>query len=94
MRAYIFSEKERRLLEEWLETGIESQEARNLHYKIRKNLTLLRQDMNLILSIARKLQEQKRWKGRLSSRSGFGSTLVRAEQGLTRARKELRTSEG
>ena len=87
MRRYVFTEAERRLLDEWLRTGRESQETRNAFYKIRANLASLNRDLRLMLAVVRELKRRGRWSGRITEADGFGSSFRLAESGLTRLRR-------
>ena len=91
MRRYIFTEAERRLLEEWLKTGRESQKTRNAFYKIRASVASLNQDLRLMLGVVRELKRRGRWSGRITEADGFGSSSRLAESGLTRLRRERAT---
>ena len=92
MRKYIFTDRERRLLEEWIEEGAENQQTRIVLSWVRKNWISLEEDMELLFKVVRKMQGQQRWWGRVTGRSEFGSALRRAESALTRARRGASTS--
>ena len=92
MRGFIFTERERRLLERWLEEGEETGETLKVFHWIRRNLSPLREDVELMLRVIRELKRRRRWRGRLTGRSEFGSRLRRAESALTRARRGRATS--
>jgi len=92
MRRYIFTDRERRLLEEWIEEGVENQQTRIVLSWVRRNWIGLEEDMELLFKVVRKLQGQQRWWGRITGRSEFGSALRRAESALTRARRGATTS--
>ena len=89
MRRYIFTDWERRLLEEWLEDGAENQSARDLLSKIRQGWPILAEDMTLLFEVIRAMQRRRRWRGRMTKGSEFGLALRRAESALTRARSRL-----
>ena len=91
MRSYILTEKERRLLEEWLKTGRESQKTKNVFFLIRRNVSSLNRDLRLVLEVVRELKRRGRWRGRVTETSGFGSTFRLAESGLTRLKRERTT---
>jgi len=86
MRRYIFTEKERRLLEEWLKTGEENQTIKNAFWMIRRNVSPLNRDLRLMLEVIRELKKERRWSGRVMESSEFGSTFRLAESALTRLR--------
>jgi len=92
LRKYIFTDRERRLLEEWIEEGAENQQTRIVLSWVRKNWISLEEDMELLFKVVRKMQGQQRWWGRVTGRSEFGSALRRAESALTRARRGASTS--
>ena len=92
MRSFIFTKRERRLLERWLEEGEETGETVKVFHWIRRNLTSVREDVELMIRVIRELKRRRRWRGRLSSRSEFGSRLRRAGSALTRARRGRSTS--
>ena len=93
MRSFIFTERERRLLERWLEEGEENVETVKVFHWIRRNLTPVREDVELMLRVIRELRRQRRWRGRITRQSEFGSRLRRAESELTRARSVRATSD-
>ena len=84
MREYILTEDDHRRLR-WLEKGEEDQTTRNLFVKIRRSLSQLRTDLDLILDVIRELKRQRRWRGRITGSSEFGSALRCAESSLTRS---------
>jgi len=86
LRRYIFTEKERRLLEGWLRTGEENQTTRDVFSLIRRNVSPLNRDLRLTLEVIRELKKRRRWSGRVTETSGFGSTFRLAESALTRLR--------
>jgi hypothetical protein len=49
LRGYIFTEYERRLLEEWLEKGSESQVTLDMFWRMRRCTHRLRQNLELML---------------------------------------------
>ncbi len=87
MRRFIFTERERELLKKWLVTGEESNETRKLLTRIRKGFPDLAEDMEIMFAVIRELMRRRRWRGRVTGGSEFGSTLRRAESALTRARR-------
>ncbi len=87
MRRYIFTEVERRLLEEWLKTGRENQRTKDAFCKIRGNVPSLNRDLSLMLEVVRELKRRDRWSGRVTEADEFGSTFRLAESGLTRLRR-------
>ncbi len=92
MRKFIFTERERRLLERWLEEGEETGETLKVFTWIRANTSPVREDVELMLRVIRELRRRRRWRGRPSSRSEFGSRLRRAGSALTRERRGRSTS--
>ena len=92
MRKFIFTDRERRLLERWLEEGEETGETLKVFTWIRANTSPVREDVELMLRVIRELKKRRRWRGRIRDRSEFGSALRRAESALTRARSARATS--
>ena len=86
MRCYIFTKNERRLLEEWLKTGEENQTTRDAFWMIRRNVPPLNRDLRLMLEVIRELKKERRWSGRVTELSEFGSKFRLAESALTRLR--------
>jgi len=86
LRRYIFTENERRLLEEWLKTGEENQTTRDAFWMIRRNISPLNRDLRLMLEVIRELKKERRWSGRVTESSEFGSTFRLVESALTRLR--------
>ena len=93
VRGFIFTERERRLLERWLEEDEETGETLKVFHWIRLNLTQVREDVDLMLRVIRELRLRRRWRGRRTGRSEFGSRLRRAESALTHARRGRATSD-
>jgi hypothetical protein len=91
LRRYIFTERERRILEEWLKTGEENQKTRNAFCMIRRNVPSLNRDLRLMLEAVRELKKRDRWSGRVTEAGEFGSAFRLAESGLTRLRRERTT---
>ena len=77
MRRYIFTERERRLLREWIDEGEETQETRKVLSWIRKGFPLLAEDMSLMFEAIRAMKRRRRWRERITGRSEFGSALMR-----------------
>ena len=89
MRKYIFNENERRQLENWLNTDEETHATRKLLSTIRTSLPQLREDMILILRVARKLRRTERWRRREGDNTPFGSAYRRARSVLTHTRRGM-----
>ncbi len=87
MRRYIFTDRERRLLEAWIETAEESQETRNVLSWIRQGWPGLADDVTLLFKVVRTMMKRRRWRGYATGGSEFGSALRRAESALTLARR-------
>ena len=62
MRRYIFTERERRLLREWIEEGEETQETRKVLSWIRRGFPLLAEDTSLMFETIRAVQRRRRWR--------------------------------
>jgi len=92
MRTFIFTERDRRLLRRWLESGEEDGETQKLFTGIRQNVSQLAEDVDLMLRVIRELRRRHRWWGRITGRSEFGSALQRAESALARVGRGRRTS--
>ena len=93
MRKFIFTERERRLLRKWLETGEENGETLKVLSWIRKRWPMLAEDMTLLFETIKAMQRQQRWRERMTKDSEFGSVLRRAESALTRAKRGRTTSD-
>jgi len=87
MRRYIFTGRERRLLEAWIETAEENQETRNVLSWIRQGWPGLADDVTLLFRAVRTMMRRQRWRGYVTRGNKFGSALRRAESALTLARK-------
>ena len=92
VRSFIFTDRERRLLERWLEKGEEDVDAPRVFHWIRRNTLPLARDMELMLRVVERLRLEGRWSGRLTSRSMLGSKLRLAESTLIRLRRRGHTS--
>ncbi len=91
MRRYIFTERERSLLREWIESGEEGQETRNVLSWIRHGWPDLAEDMTLLFTVIDRMMRLHRWRGYTTRGSEFGSALRRAESALMRARRGVAT---
>lgn len=91
MRRRIFTEAERKCLEKWLTEGVEEPITLTTLSRIRKGWPGLAEDMDLMFRAVRRLQRLRRWRGRTTRGSGFGSALQRAESALTRLRRDAAT---
>lgn len=92
MRRYIFTDRERRLLEEWIESEeSESQATRDLLTKIRKGWPGLAEDVALLFKTMDRMMNRRRWRGYATRGSEYGSALRRAESALTRLRNGAAT---
>ena len=65
MRRFIFTVRERLALAVWLEDGVENVATRRIFTEIRKFKTPIREDLELMLRVIRRLQGEKRWHGRV-----------------------------
>ena len=92
MRNFIFTERDRRLLEAWIDGEEETQDMRKLLSQIRKGWPLLADDMELLFRTIKVMMRRERWRERMTGGSEFGSALRRAESALTRARRGGATS--
>ena len=54
MRSYIFTEKEREMLERWLETGETDQRLKKLFSSMGRNTPLLRRDLEPLFQLLRR----------------------------------------
>ena len=86
MRSYIFTERERRLLWRWIEDeGDEDQQTRIVLSWVRRNWVSLADDMTLLFMAVRAMMRRRRWEGRVTGGSEFGSALRGSEAALGRA---------
>jgi len=86
MRRYIFTDRERRLLEAWIETGEEAGDLPRVLSWIRQGWPRLAGDVALLFRAVRAMMRRRRWRGYVTRGSGYGSALRRAESALTRSR--------
>jgi hypothetical protein len=77
VRTKIFTERDRRLLERWLEEGEETGETRKLFTRIRRCTPQLLRDLRLMGRVITELKRRKRWRGRVVGGREFGSALRR-----------------
>ena len=61
----IFTERDRRLLERWLEDGEETGETRKLFTRIRRSTPQLLMDLRLMSRVITELKRRHRWRGRV-----------------------------
>ena len=74
MRGYIFTERERRLLERWMrDEGEEDQQTRIALSWVRRNWLTLADDMALLFEAVRTMMRRRRWRGRVTG--GSASTV-------------------
>lgn len=81
MRTKVFTERDRRLLERWLEEGEETGETRKLFTRIRRSTPQLLMDLRLMSRVITELKRRHRWRGRVTGGSEFDSASRRAESG-------------
>jgi hypothetical protein len=91
MRRFIFTSRDRRLLEAWIAGEEETQDMRKILSQIRKGWPLLAEDVELLFKTIEVMMRRERWRERMTGGSEFGSALRRAESGLTRARRGAAT---
>ena len=73
MRSYIFTDHERRMLQEWVFHGVESQSLLDLFTKIRVNIAPIKDDLVLLNRVCRLLQKEHRFHSRITKkRLGLG----------------------
>jgi len=78
----IFTERDRRLLERWLEEGEEETgETRKLFTRIRRSTPQLLMDLRLMSRVITELKRRHRWRGRVVEGSEFDSASRREESG-------------
>lgn len=77
----IFTERDRRLLERWLEEGEETGETRKLFTRIRRSTPQLLMDLRLMSRVITELKRRHRWRGRIVGGSEFDSASRHAESG-------------
>jgi hypothetical protein len=87
----VFTDRERRRLRAWLETGEEGDAEMHLFVEVRRNLAGLTGDVRLLAAVARGLRAE----GRLMGRGRFGSARSsrREELGSTRMERGRSTSD-
>ena len=73
----IFTDRDRRLLERWLEDGEETGETRKLFTWIRRNTPSLLRDLRLMSRVITELKRRHRWRGRIVGGSEFDSASRR-----------------
>jgi len=89
VRRFIFTERERGLLERWIEDEEEEdQQTRIVLSWVRRNWLTLADDMTLLFKAVRTMMRRRRWRGRVTRNSEFGAALRRAESALGRARRD------
>ena len=86
MRTKVFTERDRRLLESWLKEGSEDGETRKLFTQIRRSTPQLLADLQLMSRVINELKKRRRWMGRVTGGSEFGSASRLAESALSRIR--------
>lgn len=72
MRAYIFSDMERRRLRRWLESGEEDGAVQRVFVQVRRNLDRLTGDVGLLVEVCVRLRGEGRMAGRGRLPDGFG----------------------
>jgi len=73
VRTKVFTERDRRLLEQWLEEGVETGETRKLFTQIRRSTPQLLRDLKLIHRVIDELKRSRRWAGRIVGGRAFAS---------------------
>ena len=65
MRSYIFTDVERRRLRAWLEGGDEDQSVVKIFVEIRRNLTPMKKDVEILSQVIQRLRKEGRLMGRV-----------------------------
>ncbi len=65
MRKYIFSRSEKRRLLEWLDGNLEDQETRKVFVSIRRNLSSMQEEVEILSRAAHRLSAEGRLLGRV-----------------------------
>jgi len=73
----VFTERDRRLLERWMEEGEETGETRKLFTRIRRCTPQLLRDLRLMSRVITELKRRHRWRGRITGGSEFASVSRR-----------------
>lgn len=73
MRTKVFTERDRRLLESWLENGEETGETRKLFTQIRRCTLQLMTNLKLMRRVINELKRRRRWAGRFIGGRVFAS---------------------
>jgi hypothetical protein len=73
VRTKVFTERDRRLLESWLENGEETGETRKLFTQIRRCTPQLMTDLKLMRRVINELKRRRRWAGRFIGGRVFAS---------------------
>jgi hypothetical protein len=84
VRSYIFTERERRLLERWIEEGVEDQQTRIVPSWVKGNWWPLADDLAFLFGAVRVMMRRGRRRGRVTGGGEFEATLRRAESSLSR----------
>jgi len=77
VRTKVFTERDRRLLERWLEYSEETGETRKLFTGIRRSTPQLLMDLRLMSRVIMELKRRHRWRGRITGGSEFASASRR-----------------
>lgn len=73
MRTKVFTDRDRRLLERWLEEDEETRETRKLFTRIRRSTPQLLRDLELMRRVIDELKRRRRWAGRIVGGRVFAS---------------------
>jgi len=77
VRTKVFTERDRRLLERWMEEGEETGETRKLFTRIRRCTPQLLRDLRFMSRVITELKRRHRWRGRITGGSEFASVSRR-----------------
>jgi len=83
----IFTERDKTLLEQWLEDEEETGETRKLFNWIRRNTPQLLADLKLMNRVITELKKRRRWRRRVVGGIEFGSASRRAGSASSRTRR-------
>jgi Flp pilus assembly protein TadB len=87
LRSYLFTDRDRERLRAWLESGVEDDGTRMIFVAIRRSLSRIVVDVDLMVLVLRRLRAEDRLMGRARLPEDLGRVVRGLEAGLRGRRK-------
>ena len=82
LRGYLFTDRDRERLRAWLESGVEDDGTRMIFVGVRRGMSRITGDVELLVAVARRLRAEGRMMGRARLPRGLGEAVREVEEGI------------